>query len=298
MQALARRTIRRALTLVELLVVVALLVLIAALGAAFLPRFQDSQHLTRGVDLLTQWLLTAKQRAKRDGLPTGVRILFDSSTSLADQLEYIQQPEPLTGGTLSGIASGTATFTGVDFVGAATSAGQADIGLVEPGDYLEVYGGGTVHLISAVGNATTLTLSNTSLTLTLPSTGATNYRILRQPHRLASEGLLQLPQDIVIDNNPNPDNSNSPYSQNVPQRQVGSSTFYEILFSPSGAVIGKGTASGKIILWVLNTAADISDPASSALIAVQVRTGFIAAHPVASGSDPYQFTEDGRSSGL
>jgi len=85
---------RRAFTLIEMIVVMAIILTIAVLGIAFLPKFLDNQNLTRAADHLSQWLLTAKQRAKRDGAPTGVRILVDPTTHLATQCQYVQQPEP------------------------------------------------------------------------------------------------------------------------------------------------------------------------------------------------------------
>jgi prepilin-type N-terminal cleavage/methylation domain-containing protein len=303
---------RGAFTLIELIVVIALILVLTALGAAFLPRFTDSQNQFRAGDQLSQWLLTARQRAKRDGLPTGVRILFDPLTGLANQVEYVQQPDPYTTGTCVSLVNNpspppgnsVATFSGVDFQGAALFVGQPDFGLVQPGDYLEANGGGSVHYISNViqspPNPPTLVLTNPNIPpLTVP---ASSYRIIRQPRRLQGEDVQTLPQDMVIDLT----NLGTPaaLSLNVPTRTVSlpppgpSQTFVEIVFSPAGSVIGTGTTSGKIILWVRNTTKPIGDPGATTLIAVQIRTGFIAAHPISLSADPYLFTEDGKSSGL
>ena len=94
---------RPAFTLIELLVVMAIILAIAALAAAFAPRVSDNQNLTRAVDNVEQWLLTAKMRAKRDGLATGLRFI-QAQGDAADtysQFQYIQQPDPLSGGWLS-----------------------------------------------------------------------------------------------------------------------------------------------------------------------------------------------------
>ncbi len=62
----ATKTINRrgAFTLIELLVVISIILVIAALAAAFAPRMSDSTNLSRSVDQLEQWLLTAKMRAR------------------------------------------------------------------------------------------------------------------------------------------------------------------------------------------------------------------------------------------
>ncbi len=137
----------------------------------------------------------------------------------------------------------------------------------------------------------------------------TNFRIIAQPRELAGEQKLPFPDNVGIDLNPNNANnplidttsgSSRPMSRNLPVRN----NQIEILFGPSGAVIGQGTTSGKIILWVR----DLTKPntgdllaGSATLITIDPRTGFIAAHPAtdgASSGDPYQFTRDARSSGL
>src|SRR5205807_3440001 len=67
---------RAAFTLIELLVVMAIIVVLAVLGAVMLPSLFADYGQVRSVDQLTQWLLSARQRAKRDGLPTGLRLLL------------------------------------------------------------------------------------------------------------------------------------------------------------------------------------------------------------------------------
>ncbi len=78
--------------------------------------------------------------------------------------------------------------------------------------------------------------------------------------------------------------------------------------------------SDRIVLWVRDYTKDLSPqalpsqpsntypvpfwppavtPGEEFLVFIQVRTGFIAVHPVDVGStDPYRFTKDDRSSGL
>jgi type II secretory pathway pseudopilin PulG len=68
---------RPALTLVELLVVVALIIVLAGLAVAVgQSGVFGSQKVIHGADRASGWLLVARQRAMRDGLPRGVRFLL------------------------------------------------------------------------------------------------------------------------------------------------------------------------------------------------------------------------------
>src|SRR5262249_46176899 len=129
-----------------------------------------------------------------------------------------------------------------------------------------------------------------SLPATLP--GTQTWRILRQPRPLAAEPPLLLPVDIAVDLNPG-------RSQGVPVRVVPpGAEVREILFSPSGAVVGKGTVGDKIFLWVRDVSRDDPYQGEPTVLAVGVRTGFISAHPVNPTGDPFLFARDDRSSGL
>ncbi len=326
---------RGGFTLVELIVVIGIILVIAALGAAFAPNVSDSQNMTRAVDNLEQWLLTAKMRAKRDGLATGIRFIPDPNnptSGLYSEFQNIQQPEPLTGGNLVFVATGTnqptgavlfqqlgpignlfvtggvctlatalpsglvqVQFANVDFTGGHALPPQY---LVQPGDYLELRDGG-VYLISQVqpsppAPGTILQLAGTSYdkTITVPSP-TTNYRILRQPRILIGEPPLTLPNNMVVDMNTIP---GTLVSSNVVQ---GTSGYYEILFSPSGAVVGTNAGSGKLLIYV-HDSTDLSQDITNhaGLVGVQCRTGFIGAYSVAPGNDPFYYAEEGRSSGL
>ena len=307
------RSQRSAFTLVELLVVIAIVTILAALTAVYFPRFQDQE---RGADKLQGWLLSAKMQAKRDGRPTGLRLTLDSSGTIVTDLAYIQQPDNYARGIYIGFAPAmppqgqTAIFSlpmGVSFNTPIALSGSSEAFVVQVGDYLELFGGGVLHRIAAVGT-NTLTVEPSQVPLPpmdpMNLSTAINYRIIPQPRTNPGEQPLTMPGNIAISfEQPDPMTpAITPLSRNVPAR----TGFLEILFAPSGAVIGQGTGTGQIIFWVR----DITDPfppppapldlllGKGTLITVQPRTGFIAAHPVASGSDPYAFTRDGRTSGM
>ena len=66
---------RSAFTLVELLVVITLIMILAGMAAAFLPAIGDSARQAQAGTMLQQWILTAKQKALRDQVPCGLRLI-------------------------------------------------------------------------------------------------------------------------------------------------------------------------------------------------------------------------------
>jgi prepilin-type N-terminal cleavage/methylation domain-containing protein len=94
---------RPAFTLVEMLVVVSILLIITVAVVAVAPRFTDDRKLARAADQMAQILLTVKQRAKRDLVPTGVRLYPDPQhNGLVTRLQYIQQPDDFSPAAVPG----------------------------------------------------------------------------------------------------------------------------------------------------------------------------------------------------
>src|SRR5258708_2097886 len=85
---------RRGMTLVELLVVMVIMLILATIVVAFAPGFQDAQKVGRGADQLQGWLLMARQWAKKDRIPTGLRLIVNNNG--VSDLQYIQQPPTFT----------------------------------------------------------------------------------------------------------------------------------------------------------------------------------------------------------
>lgn len=122
-----------------------------------------------------------------------------------------------------------------------------------------------------------------------------NYRIIRRPRPLLGEEPVPMPQDVGIE---------VPRCQLLVDPNTGGPAL-DLLFSPSGAMLSRGSPSvgvGKVVLWVRDYTQDL-DPATSipqgenALITIYTRTGLTAAHAV-DPADPYRFTREGRGSGL
>ena len=89
------RPARPGYTLVEILVVMSLIILLAALalGVSQTGMF-GSQKVISGGDRASGWLLIAKQRAMRDGLPRGVRFFNSTAAPTAfTEAAYIELPD-------------------------------------------------------------------------------------------------------------------------------------------------------------------------------------------------------------
>lgn len=363
---------RQAFTLIEMLVVIAIILVLAALAAAFMPRVQDSTKLTNGIDQLEQWLLTAKMRAKRDGVASGIRLIQDANSAnvgMYTSCQYIQQPDPISGGSLS--ATGTlpapsstnqaqpssnvfltgsiclqtsnATNYAPMFLNPPSpplpplARGQVQIynfdptlgglpspseWLVQTGDYLKVNDSGLYVIAEVLPPVrytvapyppgipvTTLILgslvstsyfttqwpqlpqparvyrSQYELSLSIP-VPTTNFRIYRQPRPILGENPLQMSGNIAVDG-----------SLSLVQPNV-TGTNYDILFSPSGAVVGTNAGHGKIFLYVHDLTQNPVDTDRSGVVAIQTLTGFIGAYNAGPLSDPYLYANEGRISGM
>jgi prepilin-type N-terminal cleavage/methylation domain-containing protein len=141
---------RSGFTLIELLVVIALLIFILAMTVALWPKFSERQKVQKGADLLAEWLLTAKQQARRDGAPRGLRLAIDPN-GFCTTAYYTEQLPDLKGGLVTvqpglasawftqNIATGGQTQT-VDITGGndAPPFNNKALWAVQPGDRLEV----------------------------------------------------------------------------------------------------------------------------------------------------------------
>jgi prepilin-type N-terminal cleavage/methylation domain-containing protein len=321
---------RTAFTLIELLVVMTLILVIFAVGIGYIVFGQDNQHSVTAAQSITGAMLNAKQRARRDGLPTGIRILFANATDKngnpavwASQVQLVQQPEDYTAGLIlstTQIAPFTVSFVpgSVDFQGGAAYVGQIDEAPVQAGDYFTTQASITPHRINSVGvdAAGNPAIFLDSAPPVLPP--GTAYAIVRGPRRLPSEDVIQLPPSIVVDDSvyPQPPGPTSiQLCQNLPQRTLVDSTqtmqVAEIVFAPSGAVIGQGTGADKVLLWLRDPGLAAPTGGAPLVVSVQIRTGLISVYPVAAWNstlpfnsiappynDPYQYARDGRASGM
>jgi prepilin-type N-terminal cleavage/methylation domain-containing protein len=282
---------RSGFTLIELTVVITIILVLTALAVLFLPGIMERQRASSGAAQLQSWLMVARARAVRDQAPRGVRLNVTNG-GLVTAVQYIEAPPDFSGGTLLSIANvgnlPTVTFAGIDL----TAGGQ-----VAAGDYLEINGGGQTYQITAVANATTLSLAaspqlddviNNSFTPT------TRYRIIRQARVLSGEDSLQLPDSVAVDLSLSRAGNTNTALTTVIDPTTNS---IDILFDRNGTVIGTGAGFDKFILWVKDVTLDTTE-GDQTLVTVYTRTGNIEAHPVnTDGPDPYSFVKEGRASG-
>jgi prepilin-type N-terminal cleavage/methylation domain-containing protein len=350
---------RSAFTLVELLVVIAVIVALLGLVAAVAPRFGERQRPSRGAGQLQSWLNLAKQRALRDQRPRGIRLpsvsnpAWPPGVSYETELQFIELPEVFTGGQLWVPYNQTATadrysyvfISGVEMQTQSDSVNAA----VMPGDVLKVdEPNWEPRRIRAVTPTTYPQIAGTVYRLTLdqdlggpypiqlpivplgspqprqypkePPPPTEAYRILRSARPMPGEPLLTLPKDVGIDISREyvaPSNPRLPYWYRLfpPNGNTGGNGPFDILFEPSGRVIGfESTLGNRICLWVRDISTDVGPTqmpdGENSLITIYTRTGQVTAHPVDPSGilqintatdntlwNPFRFTQDGKSSG-
>jgi prepilin-type N-terminal cleavage/methylation domain-containing protein len=293
---------RRGFTLIEMLVVLGILLVLATLSVAVIPKVQERTKALRGADQMQGWLLIAKQRALRDRAPRGVRLFLDKDPAtgvvIVNRLQYIEQPDPIVGVTaVFNPTTNSISIPGQDLGGTGS---LQSIWPVMPNDYIQLYGGASYKIASLsydpTMNTTTLVLLYPEITASnLPPTPITNYTITRQPRPVAGEAILQLPDDVTVD-----PNLSVPSITNV----IATGTTYDIMFTPSGPLTGPlGDSNGKIILWVRDFTQDQDQPGQQELVTVFARTGRIGGFqvntdPSVGGGSPYVYVLDPRNSGL
>ncbi len=327
---------RAGFTLVEMMVVMTILLILATIAVLFVPRVLEQEKAVSGARMLVGWLEMAKAQALRDQAPRGVRlVLSDPNNPVAvSQVQFIQQPSdyivqappapqgsppnliPVRRMTIEVPPNGTYFLARLEtpqgysgpplpgFTGGFQNTGDSTNYPVQPGDYLEICGGGSLYKIIQPMPPVTNPNPNDVIILAKPASGVLpsvsyptpDYRIIRAP-RVTGDEPMTMPSDTAIDLG---QTAGTPYGPVIGNLTV------DILFSPSGAVIGNCAGNDKIILYVR----DITQPSPTdnepQLVCIYTRTGGIAVHPVdmtpnpqnpGTLLNPFSFTADGRASG-
>jgi prepilin-type N-terminal cleavage/methylation domain-containing protein len=327
---------RSGFTLIEMLVAIGILVVLATLAVAVVPKVQERAKASRGGDQLHGWYLEAKQMSVRDRALRGVRLLIDPNTMLATSALYIQQPDTFTGGaiqfdnpTIAGANPFKASFLGVDITGGLSSGLAANDPLwpIQPGDFLQVQGGVSHRITTVVGpTATTPAYILTSPTaqypyasqlwdaVNLPPAPAPNYVtfdyiVIRQPRPIIGEPVLYFPNNVAVDFTTNTPTSMHSIPDWTAATITPSGLSFDILFTPSGTLTGSiGESFNKVILWVRDYTQDLDQPGEQPLIVIFSRTGRTGGFPVNTNQGlyppgnpalfPYYYVLDPRATGF
>ena len=292
LQGIRKRT---AMTLVELLVVMAIIVIFTAITAAFYPANQADRELSRFSSTVQSALLSARNRAKAERLPTGIRFYADSNGKVGSVV-LIQKPAPLDayavggGGNPPTAGSLTVTMLGND-ANIAFSNSYPVQSNIKTNDFIVLDSGDVakVDLVNpnSVKSSSGSYSSGFSSALTaLP----TKFKVYRSPVELSGDTPFELSNTIEI--------------------SLGSGSFsspvVEIIFNPDGSL---NNFPSDVYLHLHNFEAVAGDYSRDAILAVRKMSGSIGVYEVGQPIDfanrtditkhnPILFAKDPRNSGL
>ncbi len=249
-------------TLVELLVVMAIIVVLAGLLVAMLPSLASATAEANGAANLQGWLNVARQKAIRNQSPFGLRLwVKDLTTMLVSDLQYIEQPDDFAGSTASPVQVTTSTTAvpndtilfspavpggqNIDLTGGFGANSDQTLWPVQVNDYLEVMASGQMHRIIGIDGVNQRVQLASGIPFPI-GLGAINWRIMRQPRPIGEE-TLSLPDGVYVDLSSNTSiYGNPPWI--VPDTLAGNivGAHADILFSPAGSVSTPGRRSGHL----------------------------------------------------
>jgi prepilin-type N-terminal cleavage/methylation domain-containing protein len=305
---------RKAFTLVEMLVVLTLIAILAALLVFTLPGFIDRSRAANGASAVQGWLNYARQRAQYEQEPRGVRFYVEQddpndplSPWWSRKAQAIEQPDdwqggPLVADPLNATDAHYIKVTGADF----------SSGAVQEGDYLEVNNTGQVHWIQVKtadpNSEAGIQPSNPAqpnvldkLAIGLPglpnpiTEPIKDYRIMRAP-RVAGDEPMLLPEHVAIDMMvyANPAYGTSYQSKNsfaprlINNSADGKYKYFDVMFAPNGRFLDYPGAM--LILWVRMDDAKTDFEGSPTLLVVSTNSGAVSAYdpvPPSVGPNPF-----------
>lgn len=183
------------MTLVELLIVIAVMVILLGLGLPLLKTGLAGRRIREASRQLNTYVEVAKSMAAETGRPAGlilpVKTVPENGLPFVTEVFLAQVPLPYAGDVVGARATISATGNGAAF-NAAYSASLPV--LIRPGDQIRFDYRGILHNIDTI-NGYAITFSGAPL----PPSGATlPYQIYRQPEK-SSSAPLQLAPGSAID---------------------------------------------------------------------------------------------------
>jgi prepilin-type N-terminal cleavage/methylation domain-containing protein len=223
---------RRGVTLVELLVVVAVLAILLATSLAMLRPVMKDMKVREAARMVNAYLAGAQARAAALNRPVGVYIeRFENKPGAAYQLFIAETPPPYAGDEVASravLSSGgnSATFTGQNALLTA---------LCGSGDFIRFDYKGPYYRITGV-SAGSVTFDREGYPE--PAAGTVAYQILRKPVK-SSVGPLDIPEPLAIDIANSGIGMDGKFSATGPGPII-------LSFAPNGAVhrVYEGTGAG------------------------------------------------------
>jgi len=290
-QSTFRKTDRRGFTLIEMLVVILIIMLLAGLVMAFMPGVSARQQSERGGLLLRTALNQTKQNARRDSRAGGIRLISNpTNPNFCTNPVFIQKPDDFGGGTASCAATNLSQVT---LAGADMSATP-----IAAGDAIEIGFSGLPHTISPSYTPQSLTLPLNSPLMNPITVPTAQYRIMRAPRLMIGEAPIALPQDVGIDITLGGVFATGTLSAGGQPTSFAAAGSGDILFSPSGQVVGAFTGCDAVVLWVRDMVVTTPTSAFPVLVVIYGKSGFVTQQPVNPTGDAYQFVRAALSSGM
>lgn len=303
---------RTAMTLVELLVVMAIIVIFTAMTAAFYPANQADRQLSRFSNTVQSALLSARNRAKAERLPTGIRFYDSDANGKVDSVVLIQKPAPLDGlsfGKGMWVTENTPGVFYVNFVDSVAANGVLNIG----GEYIVLDSGEVARLSSTTLMLLDNSNTNTGFIPKLPNTPPpptpplpsdyTKFKIYRSAIELSGDTPFELSNIIEIQipstlRFPLPSSfTQASYfpPQPIAPAPANPPLYFEIIFNPDGSLNNYPT---DVYLHLHNFEALSGDYSRDAILAVRKMSGSIGVYEVGPSGAPYQFAIDPRNKGI
>ena len=305
---------RIAMTLVELVVVMTIIITFTAITAAFYPANQADRELSRFSSTVQSALLSARNRAKAERLPTGIRFYDSDANGKVDSVVLIQKPAPLDG--LSFGKGMWVTGNTINFVDSVAAIGVLNIG----GEYI-VLDSGEVARLSTTPMLLDSSNTNTGFISKLPTTPPpppnlplpsdyTKFKIYRSPVELSGDTPFELSNTIEIQIPSTPrfslPSSFTQASYFPPQLPAPAAAnpplYFDIIFNPDGSL---NNSTSEVYLHLHNFEAVAGDYSRDAVLAVRKMSGSIGVYefgPVdlvtPANHNPYVFAKDPRNKGI
>lgn len=249
---------RRAFTLVEMLVVVAIMLILTAVTVASFNYSVAGDRMRAGARQLQSILVGARDKAIYAKEIRGVRLLLDSNDNHSvSAVQYIGAPQRQTGSlTFNANTTGDPTGQTVSLSGAQWSS-LFRRGFLRVGTRIQIPADtGTWYTVSAIGmtggafnGLLTLNRPNHDLASTNSNQTFVPFVLEFAPGVLGDAQPVPFPRGVVIDL----DGSQVPSSW-VPSTIAGSySPQMDILFTPRGTVVGDATTLGMMHLHFADT---------------------------------------------